>query len=296
VVREGRVAFEASGAVVALMGERGLSVVATEGYDPDTIGSITMIPLDSSVPLAAAARTASPVWLTDIRNADSDDDRIAAIVAASPNRSACAVPLVADGVTFGALGFSFSSAQAFTEVERGYIGAYADLCAQALARVALTSIRERLVGDLEGERARLEAVLQQAPEGLMIAEAPSGRIVLANDRLEEILRIPRSNLLHRIAGGEAYRGFDEDGVELTPADWPLARAVRGETVPYQEIELVRPDGTRTWVAKRAGPVLGRDGAVVAGVATIIDISALRLARENRRILSTASEILGEAAA
>ena len=127
----------------------------------------------------------------------------------------------------------------------------------------------------------------------MIAEAPSGRIVLANDRVEEIVRIPRSNLLHRIAGGEAYRGFDEDGVELTPADWPLARAVRGETVPYQEIELVRPDGSRTWVAKRAGPVLGRDGAVVAGVATIIDISALRLARENRRILSTASEILGE---
>jgi PAS domain S-box-containing protein len=291
VVREGRVAFEASGAVVALMGERGLSIVATEGYDPDIVGSFTMIPLDSRAPLAAAARTASPVWLTDIREADTDDDRIAAIVAESPNRSACAVPLVADGVTFGALGFSFASTQAFTEVERGYIGAYADLCAQALARVALTSIRERLVGDLESERARLEAVLQQAPEGLMIAEAPSGRIVLANDRLEEILRIPQHQLLGRIAGGEAYRGFSETGVELQQSDWPLARAVRGETVPYKEIELVRADGSRAWVAKRAGPVMDRDGNVVAGVATIIDISAVRFVRENRRILTTASEIL-----
>ena len=34
VVQEGRAAFAASGAVVALLGERGLSVVATEGYDP----------------------------------------------------------------------------------------------------------------------------------------------------------------------------------------------------------------------------------------------------------------------
>src|SRR4029450_7921335 len=103
---------------------------------------------------------------------------------------------------------------------------------------------------------------------------------------------PRSLLLHRIAGGEAYRGFDESGVELMPEDWPLAPAVPRENVPYQEIELVRSDGSRTWVAKRAGPVLDRDGNVVAGVATIIDISEQRRARENRRVLSTASEILG----
>ena len=185
---------------------------------------------------------------------------------------------------------SFGDVRRFDQVDRDHIGAYADLCAQALARVALTGIRERLLADLEGERARLEAVLQQAPEGLMIAESPSGRILLANDQLETILGFPRSEL-HQIAGGEKYRGFDEDGNELRPEDWPLARAVRGETVPYQEIELVRADGSRAWVAKRAGPVLGRDGSVVAGVATIIDISAQRLARENRLLLATVSEIL-----
>jgi GAF domain-containing protein len=75
------------------------------------------------------------------------------------------VPLIADGVTFGAIGLSFVETREFQQVERDHIRAYADLCAQALARVALTSIRERLVGDLEAERARLEALLQQAPEG-----------------------------------------------------------------------------------------------------------------------------------
>jgi PAS domain S-box-containing protein len=291
VVREGRAAFAASGGVVALVGDGALSVVAAEGYDPATVAEMSRIGLDSRLPLAVATRTSTPVWLSDIHDAEADDEAGTSVLAASPNRSACAVPLIADGVTFGAIGLSFTETREFRQVERDHIRAYADLCAQALARVALTSIRERLVGDLEAERARLEALLQQAPEGLMIAEAPSGRIVLANDRLEEILRIPRSLLLHRIAGGEAYRGFDENGVELMPDEWPLARAVRGENVPYQEIELVRSDGSRTWVAKRAGPVLDRDGNVVAGVATIIDISAIRGARENRRILSTASEIL-----
>jgi PAS domain S-box-containing protein len=291
VVREGRAAFDASGAVVMLMGERGLSVVASEGYDAAIIDAAATIPVGSRLPLATAARTGTPVWLPDIRDAETDDDHGTAIVAVSPNRSACAVPLIADGVTFGTLGLSFTETRAFTQIERDHIRAYADLCAQALARVALTSIRERLVGDLEAERARLEALLQQAPEGLMIAEAPSGQIVLVNDRMIEIVKMDRDALLHRMAGGEAYRGFDENGVELPPEEWPLARAVRGETVPYQEIELERLDGSRTWVAKRAGPILDRDGNVVAGVATIIDITAVRVARENRRILTTASELL-----
>jgi PAS domain S-box-containing protein len=291
VVREGRVAFDASGAVVALMGDRGLNVVATEGYNRERVRSLPTIHRESPWPLATAARTGAAVWLTDVREADSDETYGTALIAEPPNRSACAVPLIADGVTFGTLGLSFAEPRAFTQVERDHIGAYADLCAQALARVALTSIRERLVSDLEAERARLEALLQQAPEGLMIAEAPSGRIVLANDRMVEIVRMDRNALLHRTAGGEAYRGFDENGVELKPEDWPLSRAVRGENVPYQEIELERLDGSRTWVAKRAGPVLDRDGNVVAGVATIIDISAVRVARDNRRILTSASELL-----
>jgi PAS domain S-box-containing protein len=290
VVQEGRAAFGASGAVVAILGESGLSIVASDGYDPAVVRSVATIPLASQLPLARAARTATPVWLPDIRDAHDEDD-LRSMLAASPNRSICAVPLVADGITFGTLGLSFPDVREFDQVERDHIGAYADLCAQALARVALTGIRERLVGDIETERARLEALLQQLPEGLMIAEAPGGRILLANDQLEEILGFPRSEL-HQIAGGEKYQGFDENGVELRPEEWPLARAVRGETVPYQEIELVRADGSRTWVAKRAGPVLDRDGNVVAGVATIIDISEQRLVRENRRVLSTATEILG----
>jgi PAS domain S-box-containing protein len=295
VVREGRAAFGATGAVVAILVDDHLSVIAADGYEPERVTALRSIPLGSRLPLATAARTAAPVWLPDLHAAEHDGGVSETLVVSSPNRSACAVPLVADGIIFGALGMSFGDFHQFDQVDRDHIGAYADLCAQALARVALTGIRERLLADLEGERARLEAVLQQAPEGLMIAAAPSGRILLANDQLETILGFPRSEL-HQIAGGEKYRGFDEDGVELRPEDWPLARAVRGETVPYQEIELVRADGSRAWVAKRAGPVLGRDGSVIAGVATLTDISAQRLARENRLLLATVSEIIGSSLA
>src|SRR5918911_4615060 len=43
---------------------------------------------------------------------------------------------------------------------------------------------------LEAERARFEAVLRQMPSGVVIAEAPSGRILLSNERAEQIRRCP----------------------------------------------------------------------------------------------------------
>jgi PAS domain S-box-containing protein len=292
VVREGRAALGASGALIAVTSKDRLSIVASDGYDPAATAAYEGMTLASDNPLARAARESEPIWLSDLdAEAPIVDEQTREQLAATPNRSLCAVPLVADGSTFGVLGLSFAEPRSFDQDDRSLIGAYADLCAQALARVALAGIRERLVADLESQRARLEALLQQLPEGLMIAEAPSGRIVLANDRLEEILRVP-AGAMHHIAGGEAYQGFDTEGRQLLPEDWPLARAVRGETVPYMEIELLRLDGTRTWIAKRAGPVLDSEGRVVAGVATIIDISEARRARENRQFLSNATELLG----
>ncbi|HET9455816.1 MAG TPA: PAS domain S-box protein, partial [Candidatus Limnocylindrales bacterium] len=291
VVREGRAALGATGAVVVIYQDDRLVIVKGDGYDPGVLEAYPSIPADSSLPLATAARETRAVWINDIHALDDVDERTRGIIDRSPNRSACAVPLVADGVTFGAIGLSFGEPRDFDEDERALIGAYADLCAQALARVALTAIRERLVSDLEAERARLSTLIQQLPEGLMFAEAPSGRIVLTNDRLEEILGIERS-ALHHIAGGEAYRGFDPEGRELSPEDWPLARAVRGETVEYVELEILRQDGTRGWIAKRARPVRDREGRVIAGVATLIDISEARQAREARQFLANATEVLG----
>lgn len=290
VVREGRAAIGASGAVVMVVRDRELVVVADDGYEEHTVETLRRIRLDSPLPLAEAARSGEPIWLEEVKAAPTDDALVREVLDASPNASGCAVPLKAGGRTIGSLGVSFARPTRFDADTKALIGAYADLCAQALTRVDLAAIREQLVADLEAERARLEALLQQLPEGLMIAEAPSGRILMANERLEEILGIPRSEL-HHIAGGEAYQGFDVDGRQLRPEDWPLSRAVKGETTEYAELRLIRPDGSTIWVAKRARPVRDRDGRVVAGVATIIDISEARQARENRQFLSMASEAL-----
>jgi PAS domain S-box-containing protein len=290
IVSEGRAALGAAGASVVSVSDDRLELVADEGYGP-AAEPFRSIPADSPLPLAVAVREGRPIWIPDLHSPGDEDPRVAEVLRNSANGSACALPLIADGQTYGAVGLSFREPQAFDSHTRSLIAAYADLCAQALARVDLASIRERLVADLEAERARLETLLRQLPDGLMIAEAPSGRVVLRNDRLEALLGVPAWALDH-VAGGEAYRGFDADGRELEPDEWPLARAVRGETVPRTELELLRADGTRIWIEKRATPVLDREGRVIAGIATIVDISQARHRRENQRFLARATELLG----
>ena len=290
IVREGRAALGAVGASVVSVIDDRLELVADDGYGPN-FEPFRSIPADSPLPLAVAVREGRPIWVPVLDSPGFEDPLAAEARRTSANRSACALPLIADGHTYGAVGLSFREPQAFDAHTRSLIAAYADLCAQALARVDLASIREHLVGDLEAERARLETLLRQLPDGLMIAEAPSGRVVLRNDRLEALLGVPAWALDH-IAGGDAYRGFTADGHELAPEEWPLARAVRGETVPRTEVEVLRADGTRIWIEKRATPVFDREGKVIAGIATIVDISQARHRRENQRFLGWATELLG----
>ncbi len=51
---------------------------------------------------------------------------------------------------------------------------------------------ERLSQELEAERALLRTVLDQMPGGVIIAAAPSGRLLLANAQMEAILGHPVS--------------------------------------------------------------------------------------------------------
>jgi signal transduction histidine kinase/PAS domain-containing protein len=162
-------------------------------------------------------------------------------------------------------------------------------------RVALRDARDadpaRLVGHLESERARLEAVLQHLPAGVVIAEAPSGRILRGNRCMAEILRHP----VLPSTGVEEYgewTGLHPDGRPVQASEWPLARAIRGgEVVHGEHYEYIRGDGTRTWISVNAAPIRDADGEVVAGVAVLHDIGQEKRAVEELRFLADASSAL-----
>jgi PAS domain S-box-containing protein len=125
----------------------------------------------------------------------------------------------------------------------------------------------------------LEAVLQQMRGGVVIAEAPSGRVLLINRQVEDILHGPyrRPNSPDQYL---QYPLFHPDGRPLRPDEAPLARAIRaGEVVHNAEVSLRRIDGSCATLLVNAGPIHDGSGRLAGAVVSFYDITELREAQE-----------------
>jgi len=133
---------------------------------------------------------------------------------------------------------------------------------------------------LAANEARLAAVLDNVPIGVALAEAPSGRIVMANRRVEEILGHAVAPSSGVTAFGE-WQAYDPEGRRLDAQEYPLARALAGEEAPALEMCYRRGDDRLAWIGVSAAPI--RDpgtGAITGAVAAVADIDAARRARES----------------
>ncbi len=141
--------------------------------------------------------------------------------------------------------------------------------------------RERLLLSLAAEQAWLEAVLHQMPAGVIIAEAPSRKVVLGNEQVEHILRQP-------LAGNPAaeqhfsWKAFHPTGRLYSDDEWPLSRSIgEGDTVVGEEIDFERGDKTRGIMRASSAPIRDRDGRIVAAVMVFDDITELREVQRRR---------------
>lgn len=129
---------------------------------------------------------------------------------------------------------------------------------------------------LRASEARLQAVLEHVPVGVLLAEAPSGRVLLANRRLNDILgfaALPEA----AVAGQARVAVVDAEGRPVPPEDRATARALRGEEGVRTEYRFRRPDGSLIWVRVLAAPIRDAAGHVTEVVAALTDIEAERAA-------------------
>jgi PAS domain S-box-containing protein len=141
--------------------------------------------------------------------------------------------------------------------------------------------RKALERERADQRARLETVLRILPVGIVIAEAPSGKLVLGN---EEAQRLWGRDLDEpSVESYRAYEGYWPDGRRVGADEWPVVRAVRaGEATPAEEIHILGADGTRRITEMKAAPIRDAKGAVVAGVVTLVDVTDRKRNEEELR--------------
>ncbi len=156
---------------------------------------------------------------------------------------------------------------------------------EQLARlIGLSLENARLLGAADAERARLRGVLQGLPVAVVLAEAPSGRVLQSNDAFLRIAgRSPPA--ARRVEDYRVFQGRHPDGRRIELHEWPLPRALRGETVENQELLMDRPDGTHVHILASAAPIRDHRGELSAAVVAFMDISERKRAEEFERRLA-----------
>ncbi len=133
---------------------------------------------------------------------------------------------------------------------------------------------DRLLAELAAERTLLAAVLEHLPSAVLIAEAPSGRFIRGNGRVEKIFGHPMRYSTSTEGYATDWPARHPDGEPAGVNECPLALAIRaGTTTQGAEFRYPRPDDTEVWVRVSAAPIRDPEGRITYGVMTVEDISA-----------------------
>jgi len=152
-----------------------------------------------------------------------------------------------------------------------------DLAAAVTAEIEVRAARHRA----ERERAFVATLLDSLGTAVL-ACGPDGGITLWNRAFAELHASPESVFCH------------PDGTPLAPADDPLQRALRGETVRDAEVTLVRPGVAPRILAAAGEPVADAAGTSFGAVVTLHDVTALKTAESHALRARDAAEAASRA--
>ena len=139
-------------------------------------------------------------------------------------------------------------------------------------------------------------MLEQLPVGIVVAEAPAGRIAFVNSAFRRIHggELPAANIVDDYA---RWRLHHPGGAPCSPQDTPLAQALRGQETHDVEMRFPHPDGSWRDVSVSGSPLRDSEGRIVAAMITVQDITkrkraeaALRQGEQKLRAAMGAAEL------
>jgi PAS domain S-box-containing protein len=249
----------------------GLASFLTSGMGEEEIEKIGDLPRGKGI-LGLLLREPKSIRLTDLSTHPAS-------VGFPPNhppmKSFLGVPIMARGRVLGNL--------YLTEKRFGADFTGEDVrLVEILARHAAVAIEHaELYGRIESARNRLQLIVDQLPEAVLVVGRDPEQVLVANRQASALLGWEIKTPISLEQFFERNPRFHADGSRISAEDLHMARALRrGEVISREELYLTRPDGTRLALLVNTAPLWNDEGDRVTNAVVVFqDITQIKDAEQ-----------------
>jgi PAS domain S-box-containing protein len=230
-----------------------------------------------------------PEMTDDILREMAEDEEDLSFLRWLGARSYIVAPLVSRGRSLGVLTVVRRTA-GLGERDVRFVSAFA-------SRVGIALENAGLFSDLESVERRMDSVMANVSEAVIVHDA-KGHLVFANSSASELLGLDGGEDLVSGRPGPADERFelrDEAGKPLQREMLPRRRVLRGEEAGPLVFQLIDHErGVESWRLERSNPIAGPDGGALYVVTTIEDVTAVKQAEFDQRVLAKSAEAIASA--
>jgi signal transduction histidine kinase len=160
-----------------------------------------------------------------------------------------------------------------------------ELLARVRANLQLALLRKQAEASRREHAVMLEATVRIVPTAVWYTHDAEAQAIFGNDYAARLLRLPLG-AAHPVVirrDGAPFRAYRK-GCPVPVGELPLRRALRGEVVENEELELRFDDGTATTIICQSAPLRDEAGMLFGAVCGALDISDRKRHEEHQHLL------------
>lgn len=169
-----------------------------------------------------------------------------------------------------------SEPREFNEREEHLLRVFSERAAVAIERAQSYRQLEDAERKARAERERLQAIIDDLPEGVVIAHAPDGRVEMANKAALELYGLSEAPEVPVTEHAHAFNIRLADGSPCRGEDLPLSRSLlRDEQCVGIELLIRQPHGRDVVVLANTKPIKDQSGKTTGAIGVFRDITSIK---------------------
>ncbi len=275
VVSEASVLMGANTAILALR-ERGTdraTLMQHRGLNTQLRDEYQIIDINTARPTADSLRTGEPIYFESRDGSGGILERYPHMVHVWQELGAHAIatlPLMLDGVSIGAMTFTFTEPRQFSAQDKSFYVAFARQCAQAIGRALLIEVEREALVAIKDRDTRLRFAMDIAELGAWDLDLTTGAM----------WRSPRHDQIFGYEQMLEEWTYDMFLAHLVPEDRVRVdadfRAASASGAAWEfTCRMRRADGVQRWITGRGEPVSRVNGAADRVLGVVRDVTAER---------------------